>query len=101
MSPASTASSSMLPGSTGPAAPHPALGCLVFLVEPGGVRLRWLVAGDGDWTGLKPANVADDPSARRGPETLPLRPNAWNAVKLALDGRAVTLDLNGVRVFER
>jgi hypothetical protein len=72
------------------------------LLEPNGVRLHWITDGpDIDATGLAPANVADDPSGRRGPERWPLRAGDWNQVKLALDGPTLSLELNGVKIYER
>jgi tetratricopeptide (TPR) repeat protein len=80
---------------------HPALGRLVFLLEPDGVRLHWITDGPRhEWTGLRPDNVADDPSSRRGPNRLPLKAGEWNQAKLALAGETVTIELNGVVVFE-
>jgi hypothetical protein len=79
---------------------HPSLNDLVFLLEPGGVRLH-LVTEEDDPRSLKPDNVADEPAHRRGPRELPLKPRAWNAVQLTLKGAAVVLELNGVVVCER
>jgi tetratricopeptide (TPR) repeat protein len=81
---------------------HPALGRLAFLLEPGGVRLHWMTDGpDFDVSGLPASNVVDDPSGRRGPAALSLKPGEWNKVKLALVGRTVEIELNGAKVFER
>ncbi len=81
---------------------HPSLGRLAFLIEPQGVRLHWMTDGpDLDISGLPAANVVDEPSSRRGPAALPLKLGEWNTLKLSLVGRAVEIDLNGVKVFER
>ncbi len=47
---------------------HPALGRLAFLLEPDGVKLHWMTAGnlDNDWTGVAAANRIDGPAHRRG-----------------------------------
>ncbi len=84
------------------AAVAPALGPLAFLLEPAGVRLHWLTDGpEVDPSGLGPDNAADDPSGRRGPALLPLKSGDWNRVTLALIGRTVAVEVNGVKVFER
>ena len=81
---------------------HLALGRLAFLVEPAGVRLHWMTDGpDLDVTGLAAGNAVDEPSSRRGPSPLPLKVGDWNRIKLSLVGRAVELELNGVKIFER
>ena len=81
---------------------HPALGRLAFLIEPGGFRLHWMTDGpDLDTSGLATNHAVDEPSSRRGPAPLPLKPGEWNAIKLAVVGRSVEIELNGVKVFER
>ncbi len=81
---------------------HPALGGLAFLLDPAGVRLHWMTDGpDSEATGLGPANAVDDPSSRRGPTPLPLKAGDWNRARLALVGRTVEVELNGVKVCER
>jgi tetratricopeptide (TPR) repeat protein len=81
---------------------HPTLDRLTFLLEPEGVRLHWITDGlDNEWTGLTTGNVADEPTNRRGPGALPLRPKAWNAVQVRLEGDTAVLALNGVEVYRR
>jgi tetratricopeptide (TPR) repeat protein len=101
---------------------HPALGLLVFLLEPDGVRLRRLGAGPdpqrlgspfddfaAELFGLAadetPGPPTDDratePANRRGPERLPLKAGEWNTLKLSRKGKGVVLELNGVAVYER
>ncbi|MDR3638922.1 MAG: DUF1583 domain-containing protein [Isosphaeraceae bacterium] len=80
---------------------HPALDRLALLVDPEGIKLHWLTDGKYDRTGLSPANVAVEAKSRRGPSPLPLKPNAWNRMSLALKGNTLTLTLNGELVFER
>ena len=85
------------PGST---MTHPALGRLVFLLRPDGVRLHWVTDGKWDWTGLTGDHEAIDSVAQRRTQ-LPLLADAWNQAELSLiDGR-VQLNLNGQLVFER
>jgi hypothetical protein len=83
---------------------HPALDRLAFLLDPDGVRLHWMTDFNGmvdPWSGLADNNVIDDREHRRGPAKLPLKPGGWNALSLALADDTVTLELNGVEVFQR
>ena len=81
---------------------HPCLGRLAFLLEPDGVRLHWLTSsGNEEWTGLAPNNAIDVPADRRGPGKLPLKPDDWNALRLAMNGDTLTIELNGQVVYER
>ena len=81
---------------------HPSLGRLAFLIEKDGVKLHWMTDGPGlDPSGLAADNLADDPSSRRGPAPIPLRPDAWNLARLSLARGAVTIEVNGELVFER
>ncbi len=80
----------------------PCLGRLAFLLEPDGVRLRWLVDEGPDWTGLAVDNAIDEPASRRGPKALPLKPGAFNTVALAVSRDDVlSIELNGTLVYER
>lgn len=80
---------------------HPALGRLAFLLEPGGVRMRWITSGSADWTGLEPDHGVIEPLHRKGPRALPLKPADWNAVALQiLDGK-LQISLNDVMVYLR
>ncbi len=80
---------------------HPALDRLVFLCEPGGVRLHWMTDVSADVSGLPADNAVDEPENRRGPKTLPLKPGAWNTMTLSLDAGKATLSLNGQTIYER
>jgi hypothetical protein len=80
---------------------HPALGRLVFLIEPGGVRVRWRVQGDRDWTGLSDDHAVTEPLNRRGPRPLPLKPAEWNRLHISMSGDAVTLNLNDTEIYVR
>ena len=80
---------------------HPALDRLTFLIEPDGVKVHWMTDAHHDRTGLMPENTTVEPDYRRGPASPPLRPNAWNRLKLSLSGDTVTLALNDVVVYER
>jgi hypothetical protein len=80
---------------------HPALDRLTFLLDPKGVRVHWLTDGDSERTGLKRDNVADEPANRRGQGELPLKPKAWNRMKLTLVGDVVKLELNGTEIYQR
>lgn len=78
----------------------PTLGRLAFLLQPDGVRLRWLT-GDDDWTGLPVDNNLVEPLNRRGPRPLPLRANEWNRAAIARAKGTVTLSLNGEAIYQR
>jgi hypothetical protein len=80
---------------------HPMLDRLTFLLEPEGVRLHWLTDGTTEPSQTPFDNVVDEPSCRRGPSRLGLKPKAWNKVRLAVAGDVVKLALNGVEVYER
>jgi hypothetical protein len=80
---------------------HPALDRLTFLLDPDGVKVHWLTDAQHDRNGLVPDNATVEADTRRGPASLPLKPNTWNALRLALAGDRVTLKLNGEVVAER
>ncbi len=80
---------------------HPAIDRMAFLLEPDGVKLHWMTAGGNDLSGLPADNAIDEPANRRGPSPLPLKPGQWNAVKLAVSGGRVAIELNGQAVYER
>ena len=79
----------------------PTLGRVAFLIQPEGVRLRWLTLGPWDWTGLADDNTVTEPLNRRGPRPLPLRANEWNRVSMARTNRTVTLSLEDTVVYQR
>ena len=80
---------------------HPALDRLVFLMDPEGVRLHWLTDGRFDRTDVAPENRLDEPENRRGPARLPLREKQLNHMKLAIVGRTVSIELNGLLIYQR
>ena len=80
---------------------HPMLDRLTFILDPNGVKLHWLTDGASERSDKRFDNVADEPSCRRGPSRLPLKPKSWNAVRLAVAGDVVKLALNGVEIYER
>ncbi len=80
---------------------HPALGQLAFLIESGGVKVRWLTVGANEWTGLPIDNALLEPLSRRGPRPLPLNEGDWNKVTLARAAGKATLTLNGEVVYQR
>ena len=85
----------------GQAIVHPSLDRLAFLLEADGVKVHRITDGKHDRTGLDPGNATDEPSNRRGPAKLPLKPGEWNRMILAIRGDEVTLKLNGEVVFAR
>jgi tetratricopeptide (TPR) repeat protein len=80
---------------------HPMLDRLTFLLAPEGLKLHWLTDGVAEKTKTPVDNAVDEPSCRRGPAKLPLKPKAWNKVRLAVTGDVVKIALNGVEVYER
>ena len=87
--------------STAEALVHPALGRMAFLIESGGVKVRWLTDGANEWTGLPADNALLEPLSRRGPRPLPLKEGAWNIVKLARAGGKVSISLNDEAIYQR
>lgn len=79
----------------------PALDRLAFMLDPEGVGIHWITDAEFDKTGLPPDNIFSEPKNRRGPDTLPLKPSAWNHIKLSVAGKIATLELNGRVVLER
>ena len=80
---------------------HPAVGRLAFLLEAGGVRMRWITSGEADWTGLTMDNVLLEPQNRRGPRSLPLKPGAWNQVRVQRASEELLIHLNDELIFQR
>jgi hypothetical protein len=77
---------------------HPALGRLIFRLEPGGVRLYRIADRlDAD---VSPRIASHEPDRPRGGEPLPLRPGEGNTMTLRLADGRVTLVLNGATVHE-
>ena len=50
---------------------------------------------------LGPRNFVEEPQNRRGPTPLPLRPDDWNDVEIALRGDTAGIKLNGALIYER
>lgn len=80
---------------------HPAIGRVVFLLHPDGVRLHWISHGASDWTALPVDNEIVEPLNRRGPKTLPLKEREWNRVVVRRDGDRWTFSLNGTEIYQR
>lgn len=80
---------------------HPALGRMVMVLNPAGVKIHWLTDAHFERGGLDQDNSFDEPEHRRGPEKLPLKSNAWNKLALKLTGDVVSILLNDQLVFER
>ncbi len=79
---------------------HPALDRRAMLLDPQGVRIHWVTDGPYDRTELDPFNAHDEPAHRRGPQSLPLKSQAWNHLRLDLQGDTLRLTLNGELVYE-
>lgn len=80
---------------------HPAIGRLAFLLESGGVRVRWITSGETEWTGLQSDNAAIEPLNRRGPRPLPLKEKQWNAVTVKRSGGTCHITLNDELIYQR
>jgi len=80
---------------------HPAVGRVVFLLQPDGVRLRWMTEGEEEWTGLPSENTLVEPLNRRGPAALPLMVDDWNRVTLTRQAGVLTLSLNDQEIYQR
>ncbi len=80
---------------------HPTLDRLALILRPEGVRVHWVTDGRFDTSEVAPDNLLDEPVNQRGPAQLPLKPDAWNQVTLAVNGPQVSLTLNGQLVYER
>ena len=79
---------------------HPAVDRLAFLLEPSGIKIHRLTDGAYERNGLTPQDTCDEPENRRGPSSIPLKPQAWNALSLRIEGDTVKIDLNGQPVYE-
>jgi hypothetical protein len=85
----------------GKAMVHPALDRLAFLIRPDGVALHRMTDIPYERAGLEPDNITIEPTRRRGPASPPLRPKAWNRLKLTLSGSVLTIALNDMVILER
>lgn len=88
------------PGGADPVGVNPTLGPLAFLIEPTGVRLRWITT-ETDWTGLEPENAIIESVNRRGPRILPLGSSSWNHVSISRNADVLQITLNQELVYER
>ena len=80
---------------------HPTIGRLAFLLEPTGVRVRWITTGELEWSGLEADNAALEPLNRRGPKPLPLREKDWNSLRVELSDNKVLITLNDQLIYQR
>ena len=89
--------------SPGQVAAHPTIGRLALLLEPEGVDEHWITrtGWDEEVLGISNSNRMTNAVARRGPQRLPLKPDDWNHVRLALVGDTIQLTLNDELVYER
>ena len=85
----------------GKAVTHPALDRLAFIIAPDGVRIHWVTDDCLDRTGVLPNNETVELKNRRGSGALPLKPGAWNHMKVAVKADVVALELNGQPIYER
>lgn len=80
---------------------HPALGRLAFVLADDGVRLHWITDARFDRSSLAPENSFLVSGQKDRPDPLPLKSDAWNAMRLSLAGRTVKLELNGEKILEQ
>ncbi|MFO1000864.1 MAG: DUF1583 domain-containing protein [Planctomycetaceae bacterium] len=80
---------------------HPAIDRLCLLMKPDGVRVHWLTDGKYERTELAPDNEIIEPQQRLLPGTLPLMNEAWNKLRLTLQGDIIELSLNSKPVYRR
>jgi hypothetical protein len=80
---------------------HPAIGRLAFLLEPTGVRVRWITTASSEWTGLPADNAVLEPLNRRGPRPLPLKESSWNKLLIKRSEDKVQITLNDQLVYQR
>lgn len=80
---------------------HPALGRMAFLIEPRGIRVRWITDGDREWTGLPADNAVLEPLSRRNSQDMELKEGDWNKVTLARADGKVMVSLNGTLIYQR
>jgi hypothetical protein len=81
-------------------AASPAIDRLAFVLTNEGIRIHEVTDGRFDGTDRDPLRLYSEPDSQRGPERLPLRPDAWNQLALRLNGDAIQLSLNSQLVFE-
>jgi hypothetical protein len=79
---------------------HPTLGRAAFLLDPDGVKLHWLTSAQYERTGLTPDNATIEKDCRRGGK-LPLKPDAWNSLKMSITANTLSLTLNDTLIYER
>ncbi|MBX9584321.1 MAG: DUF1583 domain-containing protein, partial [Gemmataceae bacterium] len=78
---------------------HPSFGRLAFVLDPAGVKLRWLVdAVAGDWTGLPAENDLDDPAGKKASPAI--KAGDWNTAAVSVTADAVKVEVNGAVVYE-
>ena len=84
--------------STGPT--HPTLGTTAFIIQPDGIMLHEMTDAGYDQTERPPDNhyLPAGKDLRR--LAVPLRSDAWNRVRLELDGELAKLSLNGKDVLD-
>ena len=84
----------------GVAETHPALDRMAFVLKPDGIRIHWITDSKWDAGEVRPDNLIAEPGSHRGPAELPLKPDAWNQMTVAVDGSTVALTLNSTLIYE-
>lgn len=82
---------------------HPTIGRVALLLAPQGVQAHWIArpGWDDAVLGISTDNEITEPGCRRGSESLPLRENDWNSVKLAINKDVAVVSLNDTIIYER
>lgn len=77
---------------------HPALGRVCFVLRPEGLNLHWITDGDDkESSGLESGHMV----AIKDSPPVPLKPHAWNTVRLSLQHGRAKLTLNGSPVHSQ
>lgn len=80
---------------------HPALDRLCLLMRQDGIHVHWLTDGKYDRSELSPENETIEQQNRLVPNAIPLINDAWNKVRLTLEGDVIELSLNSQPIYRR
>lgn len=79
---------------------HPALDRRALILNPQGIQVHWITDGIFERSTLLAENLSDESEARRLAGPLPLANEAWNRLRVTLEGNTVTLLLNEHLVYQ-
>ncbi|WP_164103463.1 DUF1583 domain-containing protein [Candidatus Laterigemmans baculatus] len=79
---------------------HPVLDEVAMVLQPEGVRLRWLgQVGRRNDVGPEPHRLLEDLDGQLHDGTVPLKANAWNKLRMVMEEDHLRLELNGVPIY--